>query len=126
MKNNFKKYVETSFDRIKQSATQFVSDKPEAEEEPSIELDPHDYERLRQKAARQNTTVQQLLNQAIRNLLEDRVETGTAPAITERQREANPLLLLDALTDKHETDLAFRSHAPHAPAAERTGVEESL
>ncbi|WP_010272644.1 hypothetical protein [Paenibacillus senegalensis] len=102
--DKFKKYVETQFDRVKRSASQLVSEPDSSssiDEEPSIELDPRVYELLRQKAERENTTIQALFHRAVQLLLEDK-ETEERIPVSAEQIQRNPLLSLDGLTAKKD------------------------
>lgn len=102
--DKLKKYMENQFDRVKRSASNFVSESEEEqlEEDPSVELDPRIYEKLRQKAELEHTTIQALINRAVQRLLEDR-EPEAKILVSEEQIQRNPLLSLDGLTAK--TDL---------------------
>ncbi|GIP34550.1 hypothetical protein [Paenibacillus sp. J2TS4] len=113
-----KKYVGTQFDKVKRSASNIIGDKQESgnaqEEDASIEVTPLDYERLKHKALRERTTVQELINRAIHNLLNEE-PAGTKIQLTEEQKQRNPLLYLDGLTRRN--DFALGS-APVAASRE--------
>ncbi|MFD0871663.1 Uncharacterised protein [Chlamydia abortus] len=117
--DKFKKYVENQLDKVKRSASHLVADKPGSdgqEEDASIELDPQDFERLKNKAARERTTVQALINRAIHNLLNESQGGGNIH-VTEEQKRRNPLLCLDGMTRR--TDFGLGVAAVHG-----SGMEE--
>jgi hypothetical protein len=99
MENNFKGYMEDRFKKLKQSASQLVANRGEngEEDDTSIELDPRDYEILKLRAERQHTTVSALVRRAVKQMLDTTAADGRLQ-ITVEQKERNPLLYLDGIT----------------------------
>ncbi|MDF2716798.1 MAG: hypothetical protein K0R28_3723 [Paenibacillus sp.] len=97
-----KQFVHNQFKKWKDAATQFIGHETDGEiessaESPVIELEPEYYERCRQLAESQNTTVAAVVHYLLKQQLalkgQERVFKTNIDLI-----ECNPLLALDALT----------------------------
>jgi hypothetical protein len=83
--------------KLKTSANQLVGDRGDQSPDTAIELDAREYEILRQRAERQNTTVQALVSRAVKQFIEQQSKESRSQVSLE-QKERNPMLHLDALT----------------------------
>ncbi|MHC2206866.1 hypothetical protein ACVLD2_001049 [Paenibacillus sp. PvR052] len=94
MQNQLKKW--------KSAAAGLISSEGEVMETHAIELEPEYYEKCRQMAEAQNTTV----SAVVHYMIEQYFAVGSHKSLyqaTAEQKDKNPLLQLDALTKRKET-----------------------
>ncbi|NOV02292.1 hypothetical protein [Paenibacillus planticolens] len=96
MANTYKRFIQNQFEKVKSTASEFISTRSEEDDDESlIELNPQYYVELKEIADMQHTTVQALVNGIIVQYLTS-APHELAP-ISVAQKEENPLLYLDGI-----------------------------
>lgn len=100
MANNYKRFIQNQFEKVKSTASEFISSKIEEQEDGAIELDPQYYVELKAIADMQRTTVQAIVNEIIVQYLTS--SPNESAPITVYQKEDNPLLYLDGICRRED------------------------
>ncbi|MDQ8739253.1 hypothetical protein [Paenibacillus sp. LHD-38] len=95
MVNNYKRFIQNQFVKVKSTASEFISSRSEEQVESTIELNPQYYVELKAIADMQNTTVQAIVNGIIVQYLASAQNDSTSISVD--QKEDNPLLYLDGI-----------------------------
>ncbi|MGF9710956.1 hypothetical protein [Paenibacillus naphthalenovorans] len=103
--NNSKDFVKNQLNKWKNAAAGLLSSGGEAMDTHAVELEPEYYEKCRQMAEVQNTTVSAVVHYMIEQYFAGRSQ-DTLFQTTADQKDKNPLLQLDAL---------IRRKAPYTP-----------
>jgi hypothetical protein len=99
--NNSKDFVQSQFKKWKSAASSLISNEDEPVESTIVELEPEYYQKCRQLAEAQNTTVASVVHYILEQQFAVRASERIYQASVE-QVEKNPLLALDGLTGKRD------------------------
>lgn len=95
MVNNYKRFIQNQFEKVKSTTSEFISTRSEEQEEGTIELNPQYFAELKAIADMQHTTVQAIVNGIIVQYLTSAPYVSTPISVD--QKEDNPLLYLDGI-----------------------------
>ncbi|WP_419875703.1 hypothetical protein [Candidatus Pristimantibacillus sp. PTI5] len=95
MVNNYKRFIQNQFEKVKSTASEFISSSSEEQEDSAIELNPQYYVELKAIADMQHTTVQAIVNGIVVQYLASLPYEATPVSVD--QKEDNPLLYLDGI-----------------------------
>ncbi|MEK8132782.1 hypothetical protein WMW72_33370 [Paenibacillus filicis] len=99
--NNSKDFVQSQFKKWKSAASSLILNEDGADEGTLVELEPEYYQKCRQLAEAQNTTVASVVHYILEQQFAIRAGERIYQASVE-QVEKNPLLALDGLTGKRD------------------------
>ncbi|SDD42723.1 hypothetical protein SAMN02799630_03467 [Paenibacillus sp. UNCCL117] len=125
--NNSKDFVQSQFKKWKSAASSLILNEEGGTEHTMVELEPEYYEKCRQLAEAQNTTIASVVHYILEQQFAVRAGERLHQA-SAMQLEKNPLLALDGLTGRREKfeqrDTRDRSDSWHAREERKTEVEE--
>ncbi|WP_159882192.1 hypothetical protein [Paenibacillus puerhi] len=99
--NNSKDFVQSQFKKWKSAASSLISSEEGDAQDTMVELEPEYYEKCRQLASAQNTTVASVVHYILEQQFAVRAGERIYQASVE-QIEKNPLLALDGLTGRRD------------------------